>query len=693
AAAHFYLSTAYTSIAQNEEALREALTAVELVELEDITNKLFVNAYYTAARLHSQAGHFDAAVELCRRALARFGDQIDIFAIQTKISFEKQDWTSVIASGGRYREALARYRNHQSKPELVNICTYGDEWRICCWMGTAMLHLADPAGAEALFARAMEISPDKMSVCRHAGTGYADIGRFDRSRFYLEEAYRLSGANKDQSVVEGLFKIGLVTGDAALRDRSLTDALSLQGDLAIWLSDLADFAVSHRDSHSAVVLLAGIIAIHDGNIPARLKLSHILVLQGMIESVVSQCDTLLWLLGLPRDRTLSSLADLGDLFHEIGAKLQEKDQSVEAAIALTIAQGLSTHANKPSTINDARSNDYPKISLSMIVKNESECLERCLESVLPLVDEMVIVDTGSTDGTPDIARQCGAHVYSFPWNDDFSAARNFALSKVKGEWTLVMDADEVIAQRDIDKIKALLGSGRADAYRLVLRNYVADANYANTQPNPKDYQEGNGYPAFIPVPLIRIFRTGPDIRFEGCVHETLDSSLVRAGKRVADSGIPIHHYGKAMTARILQKRGFYKKLGVNKLLGNPDNPLAYKTLADQYLEMDLSDQALEVAESGLRLFPEYAELHFDKGLALERSGSLREAEKAYYEAIARDNCHVGAFNNLAGLLLRRHNHVEALNVLQSINKSCMNHPVLIYTLGLINKALDNPTDA
>ena len=256
-----------------------------------------------------------------------------------------------------------------------------------------------------------------------------------------------------------------------------------------------------------------------------------------------------------------------------------------------------------------------------------------------------------------------------------------------------MDADEVIARHDLDRIKTLTGSGRAEAYRLLLRNYVADANYANAQPNPKDYQEGNGYPAFIPVPLIRIFRTGPDMRFEGCVHETLDASLAGAGKRVADSGIPIHHYGKVITARISQKQCFYKNLGISKLLGDPDNPLAYKSLADQYLEMDLSDQALEVAENGLRLFPEYSELHFDKGLALEKSGMLREAEQAYYETIARDNCHVGAYNNLAGLLLRRHNHAEALHVLQGMNKSCENHPVLLYTLGLIQNALDNHTEA
>lgn len=693
-AAHLYLSASYTSIGHNEEALREALTAVELVEAQEITNKLFVSAYYTAARVHSQAGHFDAAEGLCRRALARFGNQVDILAIQTKVRLEKKDWPGVIDSGSMYQDGLDRYRSNESAPELVSICTYGDEWKICCWMGKAKLHLADPAGAEALFARAMDISPDKLSVCRHAGTGYAESGNLDRSRFYLEEAYRLSGANKDQAVVEGLFKIALVTGDAALRDRSLTDALSLRGDLSIWLSDLADFAVSHRDSRSAVVLLAGIIAAHDGNIPARLKLAHILLLQGVIESVVSQCDALLRLLTLPRDKTLSSLDDLADLFRDIGVRLHENSKQNEAVLALTIAQRLSSHANStPECNEDVGINDHPTISLAMIVKNEADCLQRCLESVRPLVDEMVIIDTGSTDDTPAIARRCGAKVYSFPWNDDFSAARNFALSKVKGEWTLVMDADEVIAIRDLDKIKDLVSSGRAEAYRLLLRNYVADANYANAQPNPNDYQEGDGYPGFIPASLIRLFKTSPEVRFLGCVHETMDASFADAGKMVAASGIPIHHYGKVMTARVLKKQGLYKNLGISKLLGNSDNPVAYKTLADQFLEMDLFDQAMEIAENGLHLFPDYAELHFDKGLALEKSGRLTDAEKAYQETIKRDINHVGAYNNLAGILIRHGKHDEALKILQGASARCMYHPVFCYTFGLIHSALDNHAEA
>ena len=86
------------------------------------------------------------------------------------------------------------------------------------------------------------------------------------------------------------------------------------------------------------------------------------------------------------------------------------------------------------------------ISLCMIVKNEEKILERCLDSVADLVDEIVIADTGSTDATKEIARRYTEKVYDFPWIDDFSAARNFVFSKATQEYIYSADADEVLSE-------------------------------------------------------------------------------------------------------------------------------------------------------------------------------------------------------------------------------------------------------
>ena len=100
---------------------------------------------------------------------------------------------------------------------------------------------------------------------------------------------------------------------------------------------------------------------------------------------------------------------------------------------------------------------YPimKLSLCMIVKDEEEVLSRCLSSVKDLFDEIVIADTGSSDGTCGIARSFGAELYYFPWNDDFSAARNFSFSKATGDYLFWLDADDVLPPLSRSKFAAL----------------------------------------------------------------------------------------------------------------------------------------------------------------------------------------------------------------------------------------------
>ena len=87
----------------------------------------------------------------------------------------------------------------------------------------------------------------------------------------------------------------------------------------------------------------------------------------------------------------------------------------------------------------------PIIAATMIVRNEARCIARCLESVRPWVDKIVVIDTGSTDTTMDLARQAGAEVHEFAWPNDFSVARNRSLDLADADWSVVIDADEWIA--------------------------------------------------------------------------------------------------------------------------------------------------------------------------------------------------------------------------------------------------------
>lgn len=344
ATAHMYLACSYASLERHVDALREALAAIDLVEMQGIREIIFLRAYYTAVRALILTKRFEEALAICHKGLERFGDQVDLCAAQVMIYSEMNDWDAILEAGCRYREALNRYRNRHDGPSLVNVATFGDEWKICGWMGAAHHRRGNIDSAETLFQESVDLSPTRRDAYRQVGLTLISLGDIDRCRLYLEEARRLSGKKKDSRVVEALLKLALLKKDEPLKKQCLGDVFALCDNSAnwtTWLSHLVAFSLEQNDPRSALVLLAAIVTAEEDNLPARLKLAHILVFHDMIEQVVPHCDGLLRILGLPRDRTLASLNDLADLFRMIGDELDERGQQDHGAIARDIAGRLS----------------------------------------------------------------------------------------------------------------------------------------------------------------------------------------------------------------------------------------------------------------------------------------------------------------------------------------------------------------
>jgi len=147
----------------------------------------------------------------------------------------------------------------------------------------------------------------------------------------------------------------------------------------------------------------------------------------------------------------------------------------------------------------------------MIVKNEEDYLEDCLKSVSGVADEIVIVDTGSTDDTLNIARKYNANIYNFEWINDFSAARNFALSKTSCEWILYLDADERLSPESYNEIEKI----KKDDIKAGYFCSVISFDEHNSKPNLIRYN--------------RLFRNSGDIYFEGKIHEQIVHSLNKNG--------------------------------------------------------------------------------------------------------------------------------------------------------------------
>lgn len=230
----------------------------------------------------------------------------------------------------------------------------------------------------------------------------------------------------------------------------------------------------------------------------------------------------------------------------------------------------------------------PKLTLSMIVKNEENDLPGCLESVKNIADEIVIIDTGSSDSTIKIAEKYGAKVYHFKWVDDFSAARNYALSKSAGSWILYLDADERLEKKSAAELQAIIVSDK----NLGIYCNVNSINEKGGESSQMKY--------------LRLFRNLPGISFSGKVHEQIEKSLVESGCELVDSGIEITHLGYNLDrAGIAEKaeRNFNLLAGQYKL--NPDSYTAFqlgqtlimlerKTEAHKYFSEAVKSADLEI---------------------------------------------------------------------------------------------------
>ena len=172
-----------------------------------------------------------------------------------------------------------------------------------------------------------------------------------------------------------------------------------------------------------------------------------------------------------------------------------------------------------------------KISACYIAKNEAENLAKSIKSLKNQVNEIVVVDTGSTDNTIVVARRLGARVYSFPWQDDFSKARNFALSKAKGEWLVLLDADEYFTAKTAGNIRQVIRQAQqADALLIQMVNY--DVDKAEIQ----DY-----------FYQLRIVCNQQGLHYEGKIHEELKLSDGKSMKffRIPPEMLEIYHTGYA----------------------------------------------------------------------------------------------------------------------------------------------------
>lgn len=292
------------------------------------------------------------------------------------------------------------------------------------------------------------------------------------------------------------------------------------------------------------------------------------------------------------------------------------------------------------------------VTLAMIVKNEAANLEACLESVRGQVSEIVIVDTGSSDNTVEIARKYTDKVYHYPWHEDFSAARNYAIEKATGDWILSLDADEELLPGTGYLEQLSSGDNHLEAYLLPLNNHTSDTT--------------GQYNTFL---VLRLFKNDGRYRFKGRIHEQVtipDSEAVgiAQGPVIGHKRPPAKERNRKRKRNLTLLKKAYTEdpdndflryyLGVEWLaLGKPDRALpffrlAYENLTDnqilfrgpalRYLVMCLHaqgrlEEATALCLNAQERYPAFTDIYYLCGVLFAEKKEYRQAVKQLIKAV------------------------------------------------------------
>lgn len=219
----------------------------------------------------------------------------------------------------------------------------------------------------------------------------------------------------------------------------------------------------------------------------------------------------------------------------------------------------------------------PTLSAVLIARNEEKHIADCIESVRPVCDEIVVVDTGSTDATVAIAERFGAKVSTFEWCDDFSAARNHALSVATCSWCLWIDADERLDPQSYGAILSALVRPHFGGFTIPIVNFL---------------NEDESQDQIVHTPC-RLFQRLPGVAFEGRIHEQIAPSIQRLGLPIAMLDARILHYGYRQS-EVVEKRKHDRTISLleKTLEENPDDDFQQFNLANAYYTAGRYEDAL-----------------------------------------------------------------------------------------------------
>lgn len=293
-----------------------------------------------------------------------------------------------------------------------------------------------------------------------------------------------------------------------------------------------------------------------------------------------------------------------------------------------------------------------KLSACMIVKDEEKMLERTLPTLSKGVDEIILVDTGSTDNTVKVAERFGAKIYYFPWRDDFSAARNESLKHATGDWILWIDADEFMTEETLAALRKVLEQSDQDAYFLP----IYECKLGETEGSVFYFR-------------LKVFRNHKGFRFERAFNEevyTAQGELVKTTNFLPE--VRISHWGRSLSPeRTKSKKARNFKILAKVIKENPKDPFYHFLLANNYLDVKSFRLALYEYSQVVELDPSgplAATALIRKARILINQQKYEEAYACLKDAAKIEPWNAEIYNLIGSIYLYVGNTEKAITVLE-----------------------------
>jgi glycosyltransferase involved in cell wall biosynthesis len=261
----------------------------------------------------------------------------------------------------------------------------------------------------------------------------------------------------------------------------------------------------------------------------------------------------------------------------------------------------------------------------MIVRDGAEGLADCLASVAGVADELIVVDTGSSDDSVEIARGFAARVFRVPWPNDFAAARNIYLGLAGDSWVFSLDADERLETVDPDVFRTTLAENPRTAFAFTIRTAVNPRGLSESAaPSDLDATGPLGEP-WVCSRTVRLFPNQAGITYRYPVHESLIPALLAHGIEIRPSHLVIRHRGHASPASAAAKLALYRDLGLRKIQQYPRYFLGHLEIGKVFIETGELARAERAVRCCIGLNPLFSAAYFYLALVWLKQGRIAQA--------------------------------------------------------------------